>query len=527
MRGLTALTIILVLALASPAVAGSQASAPDSGPPQSQKEAAERPAIQTVAVRALQAAQSHLMAQDFNAARADLQPLVHHPDFATLPPNLRHAVLTMLAWCDLAAGDASAAYTHVTAAGPATGDQSDTFYYYTRALAADMTSHKDEALEILTSIPSAVPRAMSMLDVGYLMTVATYARGKGDNGAARRKLLEAYYGAGYASPEAAVPAERLWFDLFEAEVAAGNDHKATELVAGFSEPEDVIRLTVDNRYAGYLKTTPALADFHEVIEASLRRSRKNLEDHPRSLAAVRDLSYRLANANRLDEALVLVDSTIAKVNAAPKDQPAFDDQAANLQWIYMVRSIVMARLGHREDETKNQETARDSALSGGAASDDVSQPINLGGIYVSEGKAREALDAVKSVDAHVSPYGRMAAMGVRACAYKQLGDTAKLAETMAYMKAHVDDGLMPLRGALECTGDSDALATLLVQRLDNPDTRNQALLWVQGYLHEPETAYEKTLSEVEQKAMADHTVKAAVEKYGSVRSWPVFKIIGD
>jgi tetratricopeptide (TPR) repeat protein len=526
MRRLLILTLVAALA-ASPSFAVARTEKAQTENSAAQDGRPVNPDIPPSLIAPLTSVQAHFAAYDYTGARADLQQIVDNPDFAKLPPAIRHGLLAALAWTDLMAGDAPAAYKHVTAAGPATGDASDGFYYYTRAVAADMTGHKDEALEITTEIPTAAPTVMPMLDMGYLLTVERYARGKGDHGAARRKLLEAFYDAGYTSPDPAAPAEALWIDLFETEVAAGNEARARALVATFTEPEDAIRLTIDKRYAAYLKDAPALTDFPSVVEASLKRARKYLEDNPRNLFAVRNLAYRLANANRLDEALTLADDTIARADAAPKDKPAFDDQASQLQWVYMVRSLVLARLGRRDDEAKAMEVARQSALSGGKASDDVSQPINLGDVYIAEGKPKEALDSVKNVDAHVSPYGRMAAMQVRACAYKQLGDAAKLNETMAYMKAHSDDGFMPYRGALECTGDADGLAAVLVARLDNPDTRNETLLWVQHFLTGPLTAYEKTLCEVETKAAAHPEVQAAIEKYGVVRSWPVFKTIGD
>ena len=117
----------------------------------------------------------------------------------------------------------------------------------------------------------------------------------------------------------------------------------------------------------------------------------------------------------------------------------------------------------------------------------------------------------------------MAAMYVRACAYKQLGDSAKLAETMSYMTAHSSAGYGPYRSALLCTGDSDGMAASLVARLDDPLTRNETLLWLQGYLNGPQSDFEKALQDVSDAAAAHPEVQAAIAKYGHVESYPIFK----
>lgn len=468
----------------------------------------------------LQSISDKLTAQDYPGARLLLNDVVADPAFADLPASVRHGILSTLAMTESMAGDQAAAYDHLVAAGPATGDATDQMYYGTMMGAAAATGHKDVATDAFLGLVRVAPTSAQYFEVGFVVQVEREARARDDKGATRKALLEALWTAHYRGPNMYLTPERAWFDLFEIYVADGETDKAHEVMTAFREPTTVIRLRADKRYAPFLVTYPKAGDFKASLEASLAEARALMLAHPRDLEGVSALAVRLADAGQLDESLKLADDALAKIAAAPKDKPVYDDQAEQLQWIHMTRATVMQRLGRTEDQVKTQEVARDSAA---GSRDDVSQAINLGDEYYASGRPQDALDAVKNVDNHVSAYGQMAANEVRACAYKQLGDTAKLAETMAYMKAHSEDGYSPYRSALLCTGDADGMAANLIERLDNPVTRNETLTWMQGYLSEPSTEFYKQEEQVAKTACSRPEVQAAVAKYGNVEFYPMYK----
>lgn len=460
-----------------------------------------------------------MKANDIAGARVEYEAAAADPALDQMPFAERHALLSVLALTEAATNDYQAAYDHLSQAGPALSDNSDFAYYSAMVSAADATGHGDQAVEAFGWMADTHPKVTAHYALGAVYDISALAAKKNDGGATQRRLLESLWGDHYTSPDIFDPMDELWFDLFADEVAAGNDAKAREIMATFTAPEIAVRLRSDKRYARFVAADPAHADLSAMTEASIARARSLMNAHPDSIEAVQSVVSYLLNANRLDEALKLADDTLAKV-AAAGSKPAYTDQAEKLHWLEMSRSVAMRRFGHGEDETKALENARDNALAN--SYDKVSQAINLGDRYIVLGRSQDALDAVKDVDGHVSPYGMMSGMAVRACAYSQLGDKARLADAMTYLKAHADDGFGPYTDALACADDDAGLAAFLIARLDNPMTRNLTLYKLQDFLTSPTTPIQQTWRAVWKKTLERDDVKAAVDKYGSIDSYPIY-----
>jgi hypothetical protein len=89
--------------------------------------------------------------------------------------------------------------------------------------------------------------------------------------------------------------------------------------------------------------------------------------------------------------------------------------------------------------------------------------------------------------------------------------------------AHRDDAAGPLRAALQCADDQDGLAAIIIERLDDPLTRNTELAFVQAYLPEPHpTPYDNVMLDRLHAVLARPDVHAAIARYGVVESYPVF-----
>ena len=462
-------------------------------------------------------------AQDSAGARTALQAVLTDPDFSTLPHTLQKEIMSFAGLTDAMLEDWPAAYDHLMAGGPLSDPGKNGTYYFYLSEADRQTGHKDQSLAALTTLAQVSPDFASNLNIGLIMDTSHYAASLGDNGLQEKQFLEALWAAHYQSPDIYQPNDYVWFSLFELEVAAGQDDKARELMTAFTEPETVIKLRGDNRYARFLKEDSAADAFQVRLDASIAAARDLVKLHPDSVEAVSNLAYRLAAANHLDEALNLTDDVLAKVAAAPKDKPVYDDQIEKLAWIHMTRSLIMARQNHLDKQLKAQESARDIAAT---SLDHVSQNINLGYTYAADGKPHEALDVIAQVDTGSSSgYGLMAADEVRACAYQQLGDKAKLSETLTYMKAHLSDGYNPYRHALMCSGDVDALAESLIARLDDPTTRNETLYRLQTYLPQRRGPLAQKWQQTATSAAARPDVQAAIAKYGKVEAYPVYEAL--
>ena len=109
------------------------------------------------------------------------------------------------------------------------------------------------------------------------------------------------------------------------------------------------------------------------------------------------------------------------------------------------------------------------------------------------------------------------------CAYVQLKNAAKAGESLQYMKAHARDGVLPLQGALVCAGDADGLAKALIESLEDPERRATTLLGMQTYRDSPapQSAWTKERQAFEHTVWARPDVRAAIDKYGRIESYPI------
>ena len=482
----------------------------------------EQRAAPSTLLQDLQIVGERSAAFDYAGTCRALEAVLANRDFSTLPLATQKRIISFLGIAETRVGEWPAAYDHLIAGGPTADAALDGEYYLSLSGAAQHTGRPGEALDALITLTELVPNSVSQMDLGYVMNTSRYAASLDDGGKKEKQFLEGLWSAHYQAPDTYQNSDYLWFHLFELDVAAGQDDKAREVMAAFREPESVIWVRSDNRYARFLSDSPTAGDFQARVNVSTANARNLMTAHPDSVEAIANLAYRLAAANHLDEALKLTDDALARVAAAPKDKPAFGDEGDKLAWIDMTRSLILQRQNHLDQQVKTQEDALKSAAAG---TDLVSQNINLGFTYAAHGQPQEALDVVANVDANSSAYGVMAADEVRVCAYKQLGDKAKLAETVAYMKAHIADGYNPYRHALLCSGDVDALAASMVMRLDNPKTRNDTLYWMQTYLPQPLTPLAQQWQQVEIDAMTRPEVKAAVARYGRVDAYPTYEAL--
>jgi hypothetical protein len=92
---------------------------------------------------------------------------------------------------------------------------------------------------------------------------------------------------------------------------------------------------------------------------------------------------------------------------------------------------------------------------------------------------------------------------------------------MAYLKEHRKDDIATWQRALLRHGDLDAAAALLVERLNAPDWRNQALVGMQHYARRPQTAVMKTLDQRWNAVTSRPEVQAALANVGRVERFDV------
>ncbi|MDC7685145.1 hypothetical protein PQU92_17820 [Asticcacaulis sp. BYS171W] len=455
---------------------------------------------------------------DTEGAADTLLAVIRHPRFADLPPDGHYATFAALALTLYANGQTQEAYDRMKQAGLAAPALRDADYWFGMADICSELNREEEALDAIIIVAQKWPEPFRALESEYVFSLLTRAKALDDGGARRLKLLEAMYAGKYVPENPFMLAEGLWFDLFDIYVNKGETEKAAALARTFVEFSSLVRIRIDHRYAAFRAAAPL--DLSGAVAQSVQRARARTEAHPDLIEGVNFYALELLDANRPAEALKVIDAALKKAQGA---KPPFTDLDEHLNWALDARNSILGKLGRWKEAEAAQVKARDHALAKGE--DIVSQKINLGGFYYLQGKPDLALEEVAGVDlTQTSPYGIMAAEEVRACAYAQKGEPDKLKASLDFMKGQAKDGYGPLRSALLCANDQDALAALIVAKLDDPDTRADTLIDVQTYL--PEPAPTPIMAELDARrahVIARPDVQAAVAKYGIILSLPTFR----
>jgi tetratricopeptide (TPR) repeat protein len=458
---------------------------------------------------------------DWQGAAESFEAAVDHPVFATMEPADQFHILVLTAMTEMFSGQNDKAWAHIQQAGATAPGERDGDYWALYGQVAWADGKTEAAIDAYTKAAREYPAAMNDVDESQLNEVVHAAHKLKDGDARYQALLEAIHAAHYQPDDGFSTASWVAFSLFELYIDKGDEALARAVAADFADDPDQVRtVQIDRRYMAYAPADPQA--YEKAQAAQIARLRAVSTAHPDRLLGVIYLGDRLMRDNRLPEGLKLVDETLARIDVAPKDNPAFSDQDEELNWLYDTRSRILAAMGSNDESVAALEKGRDAGLASGR--DVVSQRINLGDRLIAVGRPRDALEQVKDIDdKQAAPYGLMSAYEVRACAYAALGDAADLKTAMAYLTAHAGDGQAPLQSAQLCAGDLDALAKQLIARLDDPEERNQALAAVQTYLTPPgQSAWQKTMADRFKTVLARPDVKAAIDKYGIIRSYPAF-----
>lgn len=222
-------------------------------------------------------------------------------------------------------------------------------------------------------------------------------------------------------------------------------------------------------------------DWRSAAERSVARIRDLAAAHPRRLEARVAYLGALRQAGRDADALRDADSVLAEVEAAPD---AFDDTGRFLIWIHNERAYALHALGRTGEAYAAMRVAIDAGEGGRR---NVSQSINLAGLYARDRQWKEALSTLASMG-QTSVYGEVLAAGIRACAAAESGNKAMLAAELAYLRANADASSTALMRGLICANELDEAAALYIRRLEDPGSRSDVLVALQPWARDRPTS---------------------------------------
>lgn len=374
-----------------------------------------------------------------------------------------------------------------------------------RALTADVPGAGQTLQLIATSNPAWLPELPSEL-IGEVL------RGLTADEERRFDLALTLVTARYAPPDQTVgDGDELKLAVIAGLVRRGRLDEAGPIAATLHNPVSLVRLGTDRRFVAlWPDMEKRLGPGADIADAAfIAAAEAQLAKAPTSLIARSGVAEALNIASKEPEAL----ARIADVGATPAALAALSTRE---QWIINLKARLLADGGQVDQAL--------AALDAVAALPAERNPNGLAFRIIAADMAAETgrhADALKRVDAAQSPdlndWGKGALAAIKTCALARSGQAAEAAKAAETLPAGwtKEGNNRAVQAALSCLKrDADA-AALLIKRLDDEDSRDDALFDLQPFLiaDRPNAPDRMTKADLRAlKARAD--VKAAFGKYG-------------
>jgi hypothetical protein len=338
----------------------------------------------------------------------------------------------------------------------------------------------------------------------------------------QNKLLRALYAAHWKPRDTpASDADTLWLKLLRFDLMWNNQAEAKEIASHITNPGVVVEMRGEKLFDALTSADPERYDIEKAYAAALQRALQRKDDNPNLLEPLVDAANYLYLFDRQDEALALLDAALARINSGSK-AAVFKDQDEQLNWLHDRRSQVLLAMGRSDEALAEMEAGAQVRENGDI---NVSQTINLAGFYDELGRPSDALATLARLDPyHTSPYGRLAYEVRRACSYAQLGDTAKLAESLKFLEENAGDSPRLVFVAAICAGDMEHAAGVIIRLLNDPRKRSDVLMSLQDHAS-PKKSKATADSELRDKRLhellARRDVQEAIATFGRILTLPV------
>jgi hypothetical protein len=276
-------------------------------------------------------------------------------------------------------------------------------------------------------------------------------------------------------------------------------------------PVSLVRLGVDRRFQ------PLWADMEKRLgpgadtadAAFIAAAEARLATSPKSLVALSGVAEALNIASKEPEAL-------ARLQGVGEGADALAAMSNREIWITNLKARLQADGGQVDKALATLDAV--AALPADANPNGLAFRIIAADLAEETGRHADALKRVEAVQSpDLNDWGKGALMAIKACALARSGQSADAAKAAAALPSGwtKDGNNRAVQAALSCVGRTDAAAALLIKRLEDEDSRDDALFDLQPFLLADRPNAPDRMSKADLRALkARPDVKAAFLKYG-------------
>lgn len=282
----------------------------------------------------------------------------------------------------------------------------------------------------------------------------------------------------------------------------------------------LVTMLIDIRFDSIRQSSLDATDLNLVMERELEWKKSFLAGNPKRIEAVRELASSLRRADRLDEALQLIDAAIEKILAPGANHDAWIDLQEQFSWLINDRASVLLELG-RVQESVDQLMAAAELPERGQRN--VSQTINYAARLLDLNRLDDAEKALSRVG-RMSELGEMTRDLIRLGIEVQRGEERKIRKLAEKIERYESISPSRLQYAYLVLGDLDAAAAILIERLRDEDQRLGALFGLQHSVQTWERSgapeYVRLLESRLESLRGRPDVRATVDEVGRILTFP-------
>ena len=330
---------------------------------------------------------------------------------------------------------------------------------------------EDPARMLMAAMASCPPEVIDALYPAF-KNMIRFLEDHPDSRNVRFDLLDAMYRYGWKTPSGAIRRD-WWLELSLLYLEHGDVSTAREVLEPLNDGDTLLRIRIDRRFEGVVPT-PSKADIVSAFQQEVDRQRRRVEADPRSANARSIFAQTLVNFGKPAEALPIAEGALAQ------GPGAFDDPD-NFPWLHYQRASALGALGKFANSLR---AYRDAVSAMAQRRYDVSHTLNLGCALEQSAQPDEALTVLADAHGH-SEYGGMVLNQCLLGAHLQKGETDAANAAFQQMEKHRSASWDVYSESLLRQGLIDQAAASVIERLRDPDQRNEALHMLQHYQQVP------------------------------------------
>ncbi|MBN8736148.1 MAG: hypothetical protein J0H27_07745 [Xanthomonadales bacterium] len=446
-----------------------------------------------------------------NDAGPELDKALHAQGFAGLPEEVRHETIFMASLIAWETGKYDKA--HGLAVQATRFPEADNVAWLTRFSSAFAIKNFGDAAYSLTMFTQRWPAKLGDVVPGAVMQLH-YQLKLAHEDETDRLMLDELFDAGWQIE--GVEPSNLWRDLALKHLQRGEVARATKVALRITSGQVALSMQVDKRFDAITLPHRGAFDVDRLVAAEITATRARMAAHPDQLQPITDLQELFLLTGQYPKVLSISDAVVARTEKR-EGAKAYTDFSDRYNWVLDNRSRAFKRQAQWDKAIATEVLAARLPEHGGI---NVSQSINLGELYAELGQPDNAATAIIQLG-DLSPIGRMQLEGVKLRIAVDRHDEPAASAAMAYLRAHRAEEPDTLQDALLLRGNLDEAAALLIDRLEDPEWRNDALVDMQHYADIIMTPMEKTIHDRWNTVVARPDVQAALQKVGRVETFSI------